>query len=71
MSKARSITISVGNRFEDLDARQGNRVVRITDVAGPLVRYVVEVAEWNPSTVGRRRWVLARTILKRYWRISR
>lgn len=65
----------IGSRFEDLDPRQGDRVVRITDVRrlGPFTRYqyTVEVATLNPTTKGKRRWVSETTLSKRYRKVSR
>lgn len=65
--------IKVGDRFEDTDPRQGNRVIRI--IKAPTLsapaRYEVEVAEFNPKTVGDQRKIKASTIRERYRRISR
>lgn len=68
-------TPRIGDRYEDDDPRQGNRVIRITDTLNTLLgtryEYRVEVAELNPTTVGRRHTIRARTLRNRYTRISR
>ncbi len=68
-------TIEPGDRFEDADPRQGNRVIRITGIKnttfGTRYQYRVEVAELNPATVGRVRSIRAVTLRKKYTRISR
>lgn len=65
----------VSDRFEDLDPRQGDRVVRIIQIrrVGPFTRYqyTVEVATLNPKTQGTRRWVSERTLERRYRKVSR
>lgn len=65
--------VEIGDRFEDSDKRQGNRVVRVVqrDPLNNRVQYEVEVAEFNPKTVGRKRWVSPETLYRRYTLISR
>lgn len=65
--------VKVGDRFEDLDERQGNRVIRIIEAPtlSRPARYEVEVAELNPKTVGNRRRIKVRTLLQHYKRVSR
>jgi hypothetical protein len=65
--------VEVGDRFEDNDPRQGNRVVRIVerDPLNNRVRYEVEVAEFNPKTIGRKRWIAPETLYRNYKLISR
>lgn len=66
---------SLGDRFEDLDKRAGNRVVRVIEVGTdwrglPKYRVQVEVAELAPHTAGRRRWVKASTLATKYRKLS-
>lgn len=65
--------VEVGDRFEDNDRRQGDRVVRVIqrDPLNDRVQYQVEVAEWNPKTVGRKRWISPVTLYRNYTLISR
>lgn len=65
--------VKVGDRFEDLDERQGTRVIRIVEAPtlSRPAKYEVEVAELNPKTVGRRRRIKVRTLLANYRRVSR
>lgn len=65
--------VQQGERYEDSDPRQGNRVIRIVAIHSldNKVQYEVEVAEFNPKTVGRRRWISPETLYRRYRLISR
>jgi hypothetical protein len=71
--------IEVGDRFEDKDPRQGNRVVRVVSVehkavhafAWAEIRVTVEVAELNPKTIGRTYRIAPNTLHERYKRVSR
>lgn len=63
--------VEEGDRYEDSDPRQGDRVVRIIDVVGGIAEYEVETAGFNPSTVGRREHVTLETLHDRYRKISR
>ncbi len=66
--------IVVGDRWEDKDKRQGDRVVRVVDVQDwtETAWYVVEVAELNPKTVGEKRIAISyEGLRKRYQRVSR
>lgn len=79
-----------GTRWEDSDARQGDRVIRILEdpLAGVTVttdgepeptddwldrdvRYEVETAQYNPSTIGDKGRLKVRTLQERYRKISR
>jgi hypothetical protein len=64
--------VEVGDRFEDDDHRQGNRVVRVIarDPLNDKIQYEVEVADFNPKTIGRKRWVSPETLYRRYTLIS-
>jgi hypothetical protein len=65
--------VQQGERYEDDDHRQGTRVVRIVGINSldNKVQYEVEVAERNPKTVGKRRWISPETLYRRYTLISR
>ena len=65
--------IVVGDWFEDLDPRQGNRVVRVVEVQAwtSTAWYEIEVAELNPKTVGKKVAVGFAGLRKRYRRVSR
>lgn len=65
--------IEVGDRYEDLDVRQGTRVIRIIEAPtlSKPARYVVEVAEHNPKTVGNRHRIKASVLLQHYRKVSR
>lgn len=65
--------VTVGSRWEDLDERQGNRVVRIIEAPtlSKPARYVVEVAELNPKTVGNRHRIKKSVLLANYRKVSR
>ena len=67
------LNIDKGTRYEDLDTRQGTRVVRIISEKPWLgrIRYEVEVAELNPKTVGNKRWIKIGTLAERYRQVSR
>lgn len=62
----------IGDRFEDLDPRSGDRVIRIiekNEKRGEYV-YVVEVSDLNPKTVGRRRRISTATLAIRFRKVS-
>lgn len=64
--------IEIGDRFEDDDKRQGERVVRIiTKLDDGRFRYEVQAANRNPRTVGRRHPISEKTLRARYTRVSR
>lgn len=64
----------VGDRFEDLDPRAGDRVIRVVEKretrGAPKYRYVVEVSSLNPKTVGRRRRISHHTLATRFRKVS-
>lgn len=65
--------VKVGDRFEDLDERQGTRVIRIVEAPtlSRPARYEVEVAELNPKTVGRQQRINVASLFRHCRRVSR
>lgn len=66
------LNVDKGTRYEDLDSRQGDRVVRIISdqPRWGRVRVQVEVASLNPKTVGRKRWLKISTLGRGYRQVS-
>lgn len=67
-----------GDRFLDLDSRRGGRVIEV-DLVGekvvgneyePAYKTRTEVHPYNPSAVGKSRWMTERTLSTRYRKIS-
>lgn len=72
MPTDRDTNIAAGTRFEDDDKRQGERTIRLTESVGnDRWLYIVETAERNPRTIGRRYTIRTSTLLERYTKVSR